>query len=342
MYKPTLHYAGKPAEGFGWGVCNANLIRELSDQFELVGAEFTPDIVFMPLADHDFNPVSPARGLLNFAYTFFEYELGPNVNANAAKYDVVFCGSTWCADRLRERGVTNTRVLIQGVDQSIFRPMDAVRSSVSAIDGQFRVFSGGKFEWRKGQDIVIAAFKRFVETHPTVQLVCSWENLWFAQLAGAMGNSTHIKFDVPSVGKTQKEFYENLLLHNGLREENFTVLPMMRQRDLARVMALTDVGLFPNRCEGGTNLVLMEYLSCGRPAVANLLTGHADLAGADIYEIAAAYDGRHWASQTIESVVEALERAHDDWAKGRRAPENPKWTWAAAAATIAETIEQWT
>src|SRR5688500_15739754 len=108
MSQITLYYAGMPGDGCGWGVCNRYLIRELSKLCNVVypdGPEratstggfdvFAPLDVFMPLANHDLEPISPVRGRRNFAYTFFEYELGPNAAANAAKYDVVFCGSTW-------------------------------------------------------------------------------------------------------------------------------------------------------------------------------------------------------------------------------------------------------
>ena len=46
---------------------------------------------------------------------------------------------------------------------------------------------------------------------------------------------------------------------------------------MARLYRNTDVGLFPNRCEGGTNLVLMEYMACGKPVVAVDSTGRADI-----------------------------------------------------------------
>ncbi len=46
---------------------------------------------------------------------------------------------------------------------------------------------------------------------------------------------------------------------------------------MARTYHNSDVGLFPNRCEGGTNLVLMEYMACGKPVVAVSTTGHADI-----------------------------------------------------------------
>ncbi|MBA4368090.1 MAG: hypothetical protein C0403_10695 [Desulfobacterium sp.] len=46
---------------------------------------------------------------------------------------------------------------------------------------------------------------------------------------------------------------------------------------MARIYKNTDIGLFPNRCEGGTNLVLMEYMACGKPVIASFSSGHKDI-----------------------------------------------------------------
>ena len=46
------------------------------------------------------------------------------------------------------------------------------------LPGRFVVFSGGKLELRKGQDIVVAAFRAFVERHPDAVLVNAWHNAW--------------------------------------------------------------------------------------------------------------------------------------------------------------------
>ena len=40
----------------------------------------------------------------------------------------------------------------------------------------FRIFSGGKLERRKGQDIVLEVFRRFHSQHPRTQLVTAWYN----------------------------------------------------------------------------------------------------------------------------------------------------------------------
>jgi hypothetical protein len=127
-------------------------------------------------------------------------------------------------------------------------------------------------------------------------------------------------------------------MFNGVYAEHFTILPQLSQRDLAREMRNTDCGLFPNRCEGGTNLVLMEYLSCRRRAAANLFTGHQDLSGeCDIRSIDVEYDKQHWAKQDVSDIVEALEdcyhNAYNPWG-------DPPWTWASTADTIMSALTE--
>jgi glycosyltransferase involved in cell wall biosynthesis len=50
------------------------------------------------------------------------------------------------------------------------------------------------------------------------------------------------------------------------------------QRDIYKQ---TDIGIFPNRCEGGTNLVLMEYMACAKPVIASNTSGHKDIVTAE-------------------------------------------------------------
>ena len=280
-----LHYAGTPGSGYGWGTCNAHLIEELGKRCELTGPDGA-DVVFMPLADHSFNPATPARGKVNLAYAFFEFPLQPMAIVNAAKYDAVFCGSTWCLDRMFDAGIGNGEVLIQGVDTGIFKPGER------KPDGQFRIFSGGKFEYRKGQDLVIAAFKVFHREHPGAHLVCSWFNPWPAleiDLLNRMG--APCPWDI--------------------NPAQLTILPQLTHPMLAREMANTDCGLFPNRCEGGTNLVLMEYAATGGVVVANALTGHADVRDMIDVVIEAGEDEMKWARQSVEDIVRALESASE-------------------------------
>ena len=316
----TLRYCGfdPTASGFGWATCNANLRAALAEHFELT--ERDADVDFVPIADHALNPICTPTAAIRLGFTFFESPLEKQARDNSEQFDTVFAGSTWCVKRLEAAGVTNARLLIQGVDESIFHP------GPRKEDKQFRIFSGGKCEYRKGQDLVIDAFVRFAKSNPDAHLVCAWHNPW-PQL---------IQFRNPS-NLPQEQLYRMILLSQGLIERQFTILPRLTAPELAAVMQPTDIGLFPNRCEGGTNLVAMEYLACGRPIVANLATGHADLAGAAIHPIPYRLDDIGWAVQDVNDIVAAMTRARAlpiEWA------ERPHWTWQATAHTVADEVER--
>jgi glycosyltransferase involved in cell wall biosynthesis len=319
--KPSFTYTGQPGEGYGWGTANTYLSRELRKLFPEEGL----DVVMQPLADHNLTPSSCLRGGINLGYSFFESELGPPAAANAAQFDIVFVGSTWCLDRLKERGITNGQVLLQGVDQSIFYPRPR------KPDGQFRIFSGGKFEYRKGQDLVIAAFREFSRSHPEAHLVCSWFNPWPGLITSdlwRMNIKTHVR------AETQWEFFKSLLVINDIDPSRFTILGMLDHIDLAEQMAQTDVGLFPNRCEGGTNLVLMEYAAIGRGVIANPLTGHRDVKRLITQEIPATEDANKWAIQDPLDIPNMLE-LETHWV-GELEPSIP--TWRQSAETVANAI----
>ena len=329
--RPSLHYAGEVGGPFGWGVFGKYMTQELEKLFRVQTPPFdciTPDVCLIPLANPDLHPVREWRGRINLGVAFFESELGPKAAENCARFDAVFVGSTWCNERLKERGIHNGRVLIQGVDQSIFYPRPR------KPDGQFRIFSGGKFEWRKGQDIVIRAFAQFAKDHPEAHLVCSWFNPWpalaidGAQRAGLTGQ-----------GSTLEEFYADMMVRAGIPSDRFTVLPQLSHAQLAEEMAQTDCGLFPNRCEGGTNLVLMEYAACGRSVIANKATGHSDVSALIDYHMGTEIDENGWAQQKPEHLAEALRLVRSD-APGPRNPFKPIPTWQAAAQTVAEAVNE--
>jgi hypothetical protein len=150
------------------------------------------------------------------------------------------------------------------------------------------------------------------------------------QLVNKMG------WDGPTVN--QSALYHAVLCAEGLRPEQFTILPQLSHADLAREMANTDVGLFPNRCEGGTNLVLMEYAALGRLVIANVLTGHADVAGKIAFTIEATENAEtRWAEQRIADIVEMIEDAQGY----QLITEAPRWPWSDAAEKIVTTARKY-
>jgi glycosyltransferase involved in cell wall biosynthesis len=142
------------------------------------------------------------------------------------------------------------------------------------LQDKFVLFSGGKFELRKGQDLVIRAFKVLHDRYPDVLLVTSWYNHWPASMQ-TMSMSPHIRFS-PQSGE-YRTVMNNVLVENGVDPEQVIILPPYPNVMMPRIYRNTDVGVFPNRCEGGTNLVLMEYMACGKPVIASFTSGHKDV-----------------------------------------------------------------
>jgi glycosyltransferase involved in cell wall biosynthesis len=105
-------------------------------------------------------------------------------------------------------------------------------------------------------------------------LVNAWYNPWSFSMK-TMETSPYI-----SCKTTETDYLKAVsgILHaNGIDLDRvITVLPR-NNAQMARLYKNTDVGLFPNRCEGGTNLVLMEYMACGKPVIATFSSGHKDI-----------------------------------------------------------------
>jgi glycosyltransferase involved in cell wall biosynthesis len=268
-----------------------------------------------------FNHHDNVRGSVNVGIIFFERgPIGDEERTRAALYDRVIAGSSWNRDYARAHGIANIEFVSQGIDTAIFRP----GPKSGAYDGRFAIFSGGKIEMRKGQDLVLAAFKIFHARHPEAILVTAWRNAW-PESANGMANSVHIDHD-PKVGADGELMVKQWAVDNGVAPDAFVDLGWVPNHRTAAILRDMDAAVFPNRCEGGTNLVAMEAMASGVPCVLSANTGHLDLIGGDnCYALA---DQRAiteqggpvemWRESQIEEIVEKLEAIHADRAEAER------------------------
>lgn len=276
--KKTLYTGLAKGNNFGWGVCSNYLKRELSKKINLMSIDEDENLqnsttidgtVLHALIDIDMNSLYKVRGSKNVGYAFFEYELTPLSLQNLKKYDLILVGSTWNKNKLEQAGIKNVEVLIQGIDPEIFYP------SESETDKKFfKIFSGGKFELRKGQDLVLKAVKILQQKYSDIVLVNAWYNFWPATMS-LMSKSGHIKYEL--IGNNWEEYMLNLYKMNAIDASRILTLPLVANNKSREIYMYTDIGLFPNRAEGGTNLVLMEYMACGKPVIASSSTGHKDI-----------------------------------------------------------------
>lgn len=250
----------------GWGIAGEYLTREI--------ARLPPleDVTLHCISGHDLRPMNPADwNKINIGYCFFEndIEVFRHTRRAAREWDYIVAGSSWCEYQLRIGGVHQTATVLQGIDPAVF-----FAAPPRIDDGRFIVFSGGKFEYRKGQDLVIVAMREFMRRHDDAYLVCSWTNNWPFSLA-TMSHSAQISFN-PSHPDCQTILNETLK-DNGIPLDRVYLAPLIDNAMMRQIYQQTDLGLFPNRCEGGNNMVMCEYMACGRTVIASDTTGHADV-----------------------------------------------------------------
>ena len=248
----------------------------LADLMQKIGClEF--DCPVLHALRNDFIPSleeHPVRGNKNIGVIFFEStEISEEGLTRARDYDLIITGSSWNKNMLESRGLTNVVNVFQGVDHTLFYPRPKNRK----YGGHFVIYSGGKLEYRKAQDVVIAAFRKFRVRRPEALLTFSWANQW----TGIMPTIAHSKFTngQPIVTKDNVMLIDEWLVENGLPVGSFVNLGMPPNKDVPDLIAAVDMAVFPNRCEPGTNLVAMEVMAMGIPCVISANTGHLDLIG---------------------------------------------------------------
>jgi glycosyltransferase involved in cell wall biosynthesis len=262
--------------------------------------------------------VASVTGRQDVGYCFIENDIQMRryVKNIGRHFTDVIAGSAW-AKNCMEAALDDAKVgvnvatAIQGVDSNIFCLAEEDRTDPN----WFTVFSGGKFEYRKSQDVVIAAMKVMMERHADVRLIASWWNPWPAT-AATMRASKLINF-------SEMNLIDGRCIGSGLDESRVEFLGQVNHADMPAVYRRADVAFFPNRCEAGTNLPLMEAAACGLPIIGTVEHGHADVAGAIgfpvgstpfVYSENGAEIGS-WFEPDPEQAIEQLEAAYSIWKK---------------------------
>jgi glycosyltransferase involved in cell wall biosynthesis len=260
--------------------------------------------------------------------------ISPEARRRAERLPLIVAGSSWNAEVLHRQGIGPVATVLQGVDTALFHP--APRSNL--FPGRFVVFSGGKLEFRKGQDLVLAAFRAFHQRHPEALLIAAWHSPWSELAADAAG---HPGITVPPRAADGTLDLVAWAVANGIPADAIVPIGLTPNIAMAHVMREADVALFANRCEGGTNLVAMECLACGIPTILSANTGHLDLLRHDIALPLArqgnlrseAYDTTDWGESNVEEILEMLEAVWRDRAaaaalgsRAARFMEGMRWT----------------
>jgi glycosyltransferase involved in cell wall biosynthesis len=280
--------------------------------------------------------------------TFFDTaHLGAEIVARARSLPLIVAGSEWNRRILNEHGIADAVTVLQGVDPTLFHPAPAG----GWLGQRFCVFSGGKLEYRKAQDIVLAAFRVFAERHKEALLVTAWHCPWaeLARSLDASGLAVPMRFH-PAGGVDVIGWAAS----NGIDADHILDLGAVPNREMPAILREMDVAVFPNRCEGGTNLVAMECMACGVPVVLSRNTGHLDLFDGDncfALQQQTPHEGYGaglgavpgWGESSVAEVVDTLERVFTDRAaaqrRGRLAADNmARLTWKRTAERLKDLV----
>lgn len=194
--------------------------------------------------------------------------------------DKIFVCSDWAKQVILENiEITsdNVSVIPLGVDSNIFKPQSTYASKDKTI-----FFNCGKWEIRKGHDILAEVFNKAFEKHDNVELWMMCEN--------------------PFLSKEEEAYWKNLYLNSKLGEK-IKILPRLAtQNDVYNVMKNAHCGIFPSRAEGW-NLELLEMLSCGKHVITTKYSAHTEFCNKEnahlleIKEKEVAYDGKWFHGQ---------------------------------------------
>lgn len=341
------------SDRYGWGIFGYNLLLWglQSDRYRPVPVKWAPEFMCPvdPIAANVFYHAEAERPTMDVkndillmcsgnsgpynlpiddigkvAVTFFEVQPLPIPTLSyLSRLPAVIAGSTWCARYLEEAGI-RSQCVIQGVDTDLFRPQSKRLGAK-----RFVVFSGGKLELRKGQDLVVKAFAQFAHKHPEALLVTCWRTPWDQDPA----TWKTVPMSVNASGICEKLVWADdaavsirrWLESNGIGRDQYLCFDMVSNRLMPELLREVDVALFPNRCEGGTNLVAMEAMSSGIPCILSSNTGHLDIIRQDNclpltlqrpMSYSCDYLGlglgshRGWGESNVDEILEALETVY--------------------------------
>lgn len=179
-------------------------------------------------------------------------------------------------------GEHRVHVVPLGVDMDIFRPAPA------RADDKVIFFNCGKWEVRKGHDILIEAFRKVTEEYNNVELWMMCTN----------------PFNSPEEENRWRQAYNHPQVRLIPRAET--------QAEVYNIMSQVSCGVFPSRGEGW-NLELLEMMAVGKHVIATNYSAHTEFCTEEncglipISDTEPAFDGKWFFGQGNWAAINAFE-----------------------------------
>jgi glycosyltransferase involved in cell wall biosynthesis len=315
-----------PINNTGYGLASINILRELAQIADVtyypigqpsVNNQYDHDLIMSLLRKrmevdinainfkiwHQFDLLEHIGRGKYIAYPFFELDTFNDYEKNNLKVpDSICVSSKWGQEVLLKNGIDSESFVVPlGVNRNIFN--NTIKRTRS--DDKYIFLNIGKWEVRKGHDILFSLFNKAFPDQKDVEL-------WI--LASEKTNS----YSSPDELKQWKNMYgsDRIKLFSGFDT----------QEEIAQLIANADCGLYPSRAEGW-NLELLETMSMGKPAIATNYSAHTEFCTPDncylvnIDETEKAFDGKafqgqgNWAklgNNQIENFIEHMRYVYNN------------------------------
>lgn len=269
-----------PINQLGYGIVGSNLAvalkREMQDKLCIwpIGPVDSDEEYLNLLKDHVANTsyfdvkdpsykmfhadqlvMHPSRGKWAGS-TFFELDtLSKREVCFLNTLDVVFAFGEWSKQVMVDNGVkTNIVVIKIGVDKRFFFPRKSPASEKTIF------INCGKWEIRKGHDILVSAFNQAFDPEDSVEL-------WMMN-------------DNPFLSPEEQQQWVNMYKNSKLGDKVKIVKRVPTQKDVSDVFSRVDCGVFPTRAEGW-NLEASELLAMGKDLIITNCTAQSDYCNSD-------------------------------------------------------------
>lgn len=265
------------------------------------------------------------------ALPFFEVsKFNERRRSHLQSADEVIVTSEWAKEIVvNQCDKSEVTVIPCGVDREIFNENGAVPLTDKCV-----FFNCGKWEIRKGHDILHKAFKDAFGPDDNVELWMMTQN--------------------PFLSPEETSSWQKLYKHPKIK----MIDRVQYQHELANIMKQTYCGVFPARAEGW-NLEALEMMACGKHVIITNYSAHTQFCNNDnsklinIAEEEPAYDGKWfvgdngvWASlegDAYDELVESLRQVYEQWKTDRKINQagintSKELTWENCAKQINEVL----
>jgi glycosyltransferase involved in cell wall biosynthesis len=227
--------------------------------------------------------------------------------ANLLSCDELLVCSKWAQSVVENSTGQPSTVVPLGVDSSIFYPEEPT-NEISSQEKPFTFFFPGKFEYRKGFDIVMDLFDKAFPSE-NVEVIFLPQNMCI---------------------KDNQDWINSLMRSNLAKKNRVKIIGRVDSpQQVSDIIRYSDAVVSFSRAEGW-NLPLLEALSCGRQVIATNYSGHTEFLSStnslllDVNGREPAIDGvffngsGNWLSYSDSDLDNFISSLRQTFQKGRR------------------------